>query len=224
MLFTRVHDWQKMCHVPKMATSIPQFTFTSLKPKQYTMKNNNVSKFIAIFFALSVLSACGPKRDDGKKQAEEQNDDKFKGKMENDAEFAVEAADGGMLEVRLGRLALTNSNSAKVKQFGQMMIDDHSKAGEELQNLARSKNISLPSALSNKCQKKYDDLAGKKGEDFDKAYSKLMVKDHEDDVDKFKKEGEKGVDADIKSWAAAKVTTLEHHLQAAREMDEAVRK
>jgi putative membrane protein len=186
------------------------------------MKSRNAI-ILAIVFAFSLLS-CGPKRDDSKERAEDQNEKKFDGKMENDAEFATEVADGGMLEVKLGQLAQTNSNSAQVKQFGQMMIDDHSKAGEELKNLARSKNISLPSSLSDKCQKKYDDLAGKKGEEFDKAYSKLMVKDHEDDVDKFKKEGEKGRDGDLKSWASGKVATLEHHLRAAKEMDEAVRK
>src|SRR5436190_22535547 len=188
------------------------------------MKNRNVVFMVLVFMlALSILS-CGPKRDDSKEQAEDQNENKFDGKMENDAEFAVEVAEGGMLEVRLGQLAQANSNSTQVKRFGQMMIDDHSKAGEELQNLARTKNISLPAALSEKCQKKYDDLAGKKGDDFDKAYSKLMVKDHEDDVDKFKKEGDKGRDADLKSWAAGKVPTLEHHLQAAKELDEVVRK
>jgi putative membrane protein len=205
-------------------TGIHQFEIIQPKTKPLSMKKQTVViKFIVFLFALSILS-CGPKRDDSKEQAEEQNEDKFDGKMENDADFAVEAAEGSMLEVKLGQLAQANSSSARVKQFGQMMIDDHNRAGEELQNLARGKNISLPSTLGEKCQKKYDNLAGKKGEDFDKAYSKLMVKDHEDDIDKFKKEGEKGKDADLKSWAADKLSTLEHHLQAAREMDELVMK
>jgi putative membrane protein len=91
-----------------------------------------------------------------------------------------------------------------------------------LKALAQTKNITLPATLSEKCEKEYNDLAAKNGQDFDDAFTDYMVKDHKKDVDAFKKEAEKGEDPDIKSWAAGKVSTLEHHLSMAESADKAV--
>ena len=103
------------------------------------------------------------------------------------------------------------------------MIDDHSKANEELSALAQSKNITLPTSLSDKHQKKYDDLAKKSGSDFDKEYTDLMVKDHKDVVDMFKKAADKCNDAELKGWAAGKISALEHHLSMAENVKEQVK-
>jgi putative membrane protein len=185
-------------------------------------------------FLASVLFAatsCGDRRmanndnDDSKDVAQEENKDKFKGTDEKgDAEFAVKAADAGMLEVKLGELAQQRGVSSEVKQLGKMMVEDHSKANEELKALAQQKNISLPMAMSEDCQQKYNKIAEKSGEDFDDAFTDHMVKDHKDDIDAFKKEAEKGDDPDLKSWAAGKVTTLEHHLTMAESAEKAVDK
>ena len=168
------------------------------------------------------LSACNPKDSgDSKELAEEQNEEKFEdNKTENDAEFVVDAADGGMLEVQLAELAVKNAASEEVKKYAQMIAKDHSKTNTELKTLAEKKNITLPIALSDKAQKKYDDLADKTGEDFDKAYCKYMVDDHEADIKEFKRQAEKGEDPEPKSWAAEKVTTLEYHLATAEEMED----
>ena len=180
---------------------------------------------IALTVAL-FLSACNTKNTtDSMEQAEEQNDKKFDdSKIEEDTEFAVAAADGGMLEVQLGQLAQTNSTVADVKTFAQMMVTDHSKANDELKKWAAQKNITLPAVLSDKNQKKYDDLASKTGKDFDDAYTDFMVKDHQNDIDEFKKEADKGNDADLKSWAAGKISTLEHHLGMAKQAEAVVDK
>lgn len=191
------------------------------------MKNikTRLVTFLALGFML-FLVACSPKSDsDSTALAEDQNEKKFEdSKVEDDTEFAVAAADGGMLEVQLGKLAQTNSTMANVKAFGQMMVDAHSQANEELITLAAQKNITLPTVLSDKNQRKYDDLAAKTGKDFDDAYTDFMVKDHQDDIDMFKKEADKGNDPDLKSWAAGKVSTLEHHLEMAKQADAAVAK
>lgn len=172
-----------------------------------------------------ILSSCGKKAEtDSKEIAEDQNEEKFDStNMEDDAEFAVAAADGGMLEVRLGELAQTNGSSEKVKELGKMMIKDHSAANDELKGIASQKNISIPGTLSEKSQKKYDDLAKKKGEDFDKAYSEAMVKDHKDDIGEFQDETEKGHDADLKAWATGKLPILQHHLSMSEQTEEAVK-
>ena len=164
------------------------------------------------------------KPEDAKAMAKDQNEQKFdSSKIEDDTKWADDAAEGSMMEVNLGKLAQTNASSKTVKDFGQMMVTDHSKAGDELKAVAQKKGISLPAALGDKMQKKYDDLAAKKGADFDKAYTSYMVDDHEQDIDEFKKESNKGKDADLQAWATGKIPVLQHHLEMAKAARDAVK-
>lgn len=171
------------------------------------------------------FAACGQKDkpEDSKEVAEEQNEAKFEDtEVEDDTEWAVAVADMGMLEVEASKLALERATTPVVKDLAKAMIADHSKANEELMAAAALKNISLPTTLSDKSQKKMNDLREKSGKDFEDAYTDCMVKDHKDAVDKFKKQAEKGEDADLKSWAAGKVATLEHHLEMAKAAEKTV--
>ena len=180
---------------------------------------------ILLTVILTSFSCMNKNSTDSKEMAEEQNDQKFEdSKMEDDTEFAVNAADAGLLEVKLGELAQVNASSDQVKAFGKMMVTDHNKANAELMALAQQKNITLPLSLSDKCQRDYDNLAKKTGKDFDDAYTDFMVKDHKNDLREFKEEGEDGKDADLKMWAAGKVAILEHHLDMAKKAEEAVDK
>jgi len=188
------------------------------------MKNRIIinSCLVAVFFA---VASCNTRtdRDDSKDIAEESNEAKFDSYNEQDTDFAVEAADGGLLEVQLGMLAQHNSLTPEVKQLGQMMVDDHTKANDELRNLATKKDISIPLRMSDENQKKYDDMAAKTGNDFDEAYTDFMVKDHKEDIDNFKKEFDKGKDDDLRTWASNKVPTLEHHLAQAEQTERIVK-
>jgi putative membrane protein len=175
--------------------------------------------------SMMAFTACNSnKTQDSTDVAEEQNEQKFEDtKVEDDTEFAVEAANGGMLEVKLGELAQTNGSSASIKEFGKTMVTDHGKANDELMALAKQKNISLPMALSDDNQKKVDDMATKKGKDFDKAYASFMVDDHQEDIEEFQEAAKDAKDPEIKSWAAGKVPTLQHHLEMAKKMKDAVK-
>ena len=129
-----------------------------------------------------------------------------------------------MLEVELGKLAAQKGVSSDVKKLGEMMVKDHSKANDELKAAAKTKDITLPATMSDKCQKKLTELTQKQGADFDKAYADLMVSDHKDDIDEFKKEAEKGNDKDLSAWAKGKVPVLQHHLMVAEQAKKAVDK
>ena len=153
---------------------------------------------------------------DSKKVASDSNKEKFTDStIHDDTKFAVAAADGGMLEVKLGNLALTKSNSQEVKNFAQMMVNDHGKANDEFKALAAQKNITIPATLSTESQRKVTELSQKTGADFDKDYTASMIDDHKEDISLFKKEVSNGKDTAIRSWAAGKISTLEHHLQMA---------
>jgi putative membrane protein len=159
------------------------------------------------------------------KEAKEENKEKFDStNVKKDADFAVKAASGGMMEVELGKIAVANAASEDVKKFGQQMIDDHSKVNDELKSTAASKNISLPAEPNSDAMSKINDMRQKKGKDFDKDYVDMMVKDHNDDIDEFKKEADNGNDPDLKAWAGNKLPTLQHHLEMAKSIQDNLKK
>ena len=134
--------------------------------------------------------------------------------VSDDSEFAVNAANGGMSEVELSKLAATKATNAKVKEFANMMTKDHMTANEELMALAKTKNITLPTTVGADEQKVMGDLQKKSGTDFDKAYVDQMVSDHKKTVDLFEKATTDAKDADIKSFAVKTLPTLKNHLAA----------
>jgi putative membrane protein len=135
-----------------------------------------------------------------------------------DAQFAKEAAEGGMDEVKLGQLAEERGESQVVKDFGKRMVDDHSAANHELMDIASRQNISLPADLNSHDQTTYNELAKLSGPAFDRAYARMMVRDHEKDVAAFKKQADTGSDEGLKNFAAKTLPTLEEHLKLAHEM------
>ena len=178
----------------------------------------------ALLASVFVLPSCGNDENASNKMAEDQNEQKFDSTdMKRDAEFAMKAASGGMMEVELGNMAAMNGVSPQVKEFGKNMVADHSKANEELKSAAAAKNITLPSVPDADMQKKIDDMKKKTGADFDKAYVDMMVSDHKDDIDLFQKEADKGNDPELKAWAAGKVPVLQHHLMMIEDIQKAMK-
>jgi putative membrane protein len=131
-----------------------------------------------------------------------------------DSAFTTKAAIGGMAEVALGKLALSKSTNAKIKDFAQMMVTDHGKANDELMSIAKSKNITLPSNVDADHQKKMDDLSTKSGKDFDKDYVDAMIDGHKKTLDLMEDEAKNGKDADFKAFAAKTAPVVQKHLDA----------
>ena len=140
-----------------------------------------------------------------------------------DKKFVEGAATGGMAEVQLGQLAVQKAQSAEVKQFAQKMVDDHSKANDQLKQIASGKNVQLPTDLDHSAKREYDRLSKLSGADFDREYMKHMVSDHKTDVKEFADEAKSGKDADVKQFAASTLPTLQQHLQLAQQTDASVR-
>ena len=136
----------------------------------------------------------------------------------SDKKFVREAAQGGMAEVELGKLATEKASSDEVKKFGQRMVDDHTKAGNELKQIAGEKGIVVSQQLSAKDKMTKDRLSKLSGEQFDKAYMADMVKDHTQDVADFQKEANSGADSDVKNFAAKTLPTLQDHLREAKQI------
>lgn len=133
-----------------------------------------------------------------------------------DRQFVKKAAEGGMAEVELGKLAVDKGGSEDVKKFGQRMVDDHSKANDQLKQLASSKNVTVPDGLNAKDKATKDRLEKLSGAQFDRAYMSDMVKDHEQDITEFNHESKMGKDSDVKDFASQTLPTLKDHLKNAR--------
>jgi putative membrane protein len=130
-----------------------------------------------------------------------------------DSSFYKNAAEGGMSEVELGQLAQQKATNPAVKEFGAMMVKDHTAANEKLKALAASKQIALPDgpSLTQKASKTKLDMMS--GDTFDKSYVKGMIEDHKSDIEEFQKEAAEGKDPQAKAFAAATLPTLRTHLQ-----------
>ena len=135
-------------------------------------------------------------------------------------DFVQKAAMSDMYEVQAGKLAAEKGQSDVVKQFGQQMVDAHTKTTEELTGIVKSKNIKvdLPANLDAKHQKLIDDLNSASAQDFDKTYAKQQVDGHQEAVHLFKKYAAKGDDADVKQFAEKTLPTIEHHLDEAKKL------
>ena len=134
-----------------------------------------------------------------------------------DQKFLKEADEIGMTEVQLGKLAQDHAATQPVMRFGQRMVRDHSRMGNELRDLAKSKGVTLPDKLDKKHQKMVDQMSSLRAGDFDRAYTKDMVSGHEEAIQKFEDEAKNGHDPEVKAWAAKEVKILQEHLRLARQ-------
>jgi putative membrane protein len=142
----------------------------------------------------------------------------------DDKKFVKDAALGGMTEVELGKLAAQKGSSDSVKQFGQKMVDDHSKANEELKQVASNEKMEVPDALDSKHQSRIDKLAKLSGPDFDKAYLKDQEKDHKQDVNEFQSEAQGGTDPNVKQFALKTLPVIQDHLSMVKDLNKSSKK
>ena len=182
---------------------------------------------------ISILWGCGSKSNEttettefadstNEAVAENAGSDSASAALEQDAKFAEEAANGGLAEVALSKIAEQKATNPKVKEFAKQMIKDHSKANDELKTLASSKNITLPSAPNEEKQKEAADLGGKSGSDFDKAYIAQMKKDHNQTVKLFE-DGQKDVkDSELKAFIDKTLPVIKAHEEHVKSLDKAM--
>ena len=194
---------------------------------EIVMKKIMFNGILAATFCFWMIACDSPNtaKEDSIEIAEEQNEEKLASDdAEDDADFMVKAASGGMLEVELGKIALEKASSPQVKKFAQQMVDDHTKANEELKALAAKKNITLPSTPGDEAQEHINDLAKYSGVKFDKEYMELMNKDHQEDLDLFSEAANDAEDPEVKAFAAKTLPVLKNHHQMVDQVEDATDK
>lgn len=141
-------------------------------------------------------------------------------KNDDDAKFLMEATEIQMENIRLGKLATEKGSAPHVKALGKMMEEDHTKSLQELRSLAKAKSVSTPTTATQNSMEVFKDLNGKTGNDFDMAFSKLMVEQHEDAIALYEKVVSDTDDTAIKTWASEMLPGLRKHLKIAEESKE----
>ena len=154
-----------------------------------------------------------------------------------DKDFVEDMAVAGKAEVELGHMAIDRGASAEVKQFADMMVKDHSKAGDDLKMVAMRHSIPVPSALDSKHEELKSKLSNLTGTEFDREYMSAMVQGHQDVVDRLQtrasedrfgdnkgtvkpESSDNPVEADLNQWAATALPTVRHHLDEAKRIND----
>lgn len=187
------------------------------------MKKSNL--FVVVLLVAGALQACNngsETKSDSVEVAKDMNDTN-KQVPDKASDFMVKAASGGMMEVELGKMAQDKAQNQRVKDFGAMMVKDHTAANTEMKTLADGKSVVLPSSLGEDHQKHVNDLNEKTGAEFDKAYMSMMVDDHKKDISEFE-DASKNDDADVKAFASKTLPVLRTHLDSAQAINDALKK
>lgn len=135
-----------------------------------------------------------------------------------DAKFVRTAAQSGMMEVRMGQLIKESAQSKQLRDFGDKLVTDHTKANQELNQIAARKGVSPPSQPAEKHEKMLDQLSKLKGAEFDRAAQKHAVMHHQEDVQLFEKASQTLKDTELKAFAQKTLPTLKEHLDMAKKL------
>jgi putative membrane protein len=141
-----------------------------------------------------------------------------KGPSKADQKFVIEAIQGDLAEIKMGELAQQSGATDAVKQYGQMLVADHSAHLAKAKSLAQSMNMMPPAAPSAKQTSAYDKVSKLKGAAFDKAFTRDAVRDHRKDISEFQKEAKKS--GEVGDFAKETLPTLQKHLQAAQRIQQ----
>jgi len=136
-----------------------------------------------------------------------------------DADFLRKAASGNQAEIQFGRVAVERGLDEKVRTFGQRMVDDHGRMASEITDLASIRGMTLSDQLPAEAQADLNHIQSMSGQEFDRAYVRMMVGDHEKDLDAFDREARTGVDSDVRALAARSLPTIREHLRMVRDME-----
>jgi putative membrane protein len=195
-----------------------------------SLRKTALSLALSLAGAAALASACATTRNPGTpSDASSAQNDAAMGNSPSsalaaaDRRFLEEAAQGALMEVQLGNYAAAHASNEQVKQFGQRMVADHSKANDELKALATSKGVTLPTSLDSVHQHEMANFTRAGSATFDRTYMQHMVEDHTKDVKKFDAQAKNGTDADVKAFAAKTLPTLQEHLTLAQSTFDAVR-
>ena len=180
---------------------------------------------LALWVAIALTGACA----DRNRAAGDDADNHGAGTVgtqrnnNEDQRFIADMLEDGRAEVQLGQLAQTRASRAEVREFGAMMVRDHTKAAEELKTAASATGQPpAPEETNTDHKRLHDKLADLKGNDFDREYINAMVDEHEEAVRELENKSESSDSTQVKQWAAKTLPDVRQHLERARQLEQTI--
>jgi putative membrane protein len=133
-----------------------------------------------------------------------------------DTSFIKEAAQSGQMEVQMGKLGTQNAQNQQVKQLAQRLEKDHSKANQELKQIAQTAGVTIQAPDSDKKDQHMSKLQNKSGAEFDKAYIEQALEHHQKDIRKYQQALQDVKDPDLRAYIQKTLPVLREHLQLAK--------
>ncbi|MGF7231987.1 DUF4142 domain-containing protein [Arachidicoccus sp.] len=194
------------------------------------LANHHTIKMLFSILIIGTLASCGNGTrnnkdavDSAKSENKMKRQDSTIALTKDETNFMVKAANGGMAEVKMGKLANDKSSNDQIKNFGSQMVKDHDSVNNQLKALAVQFNVTLPADIDQDEQDNFNKLNDKSGNDFNKDYIDLMVKEHKDAVDLFQKEQKNGTNQTLLDFVNNALPTLQGHLQSAESIQKSMK-
>ena len=130
---------------------------------------------------------------------------------DGDREFVENAAESGYAEVATGKAAAKSDNQA-IRDFGNQMVDEHSKMNEELASIAKQKGLTPPTTADLASKAKNALMNVLPGKTFDKQYVSSQLNDHQETLQLMQNEAQSGQDPDLKAFAQKSVPMIQKHI------------
>jgi putative membrane protein len=138
--------------------------------------------------------------------------------MPTDKAFITKAAEINLGEVELGRMTEQKGNNQAVKDFGQRMIEDHTNAESQLQQLAKQEGVMLPSQPGSAATNLHQQLSSVSGAQFDEMYIDHMLAGHKGAITVFENEIEHGQNPAIRAFAESVLPVIQDHVRIAEDV------
>jgi len=134
------------------------------------------------------------------------------------SQFLTDVIQTNNAEIKFGQAAQSTGSTQAVRDFGKMLVDDHTKANAQASEIAKALNVIVPTSIKPDDMATYNMVTGMKGAGFDKDFADAMVKGHQNAIDKFRKEADSGDPAQVTDFAKQTLPTLKKHLETAKSL------
>ena len=133
-------------------------------------------------------------------------------------QFLTDVIQTNNAEIKFGQAAQDMGSTQAVRDFGKMLVDDHTKANSQAAEIAKAMNVIVPTSIKPDDMAAYNMATSMKGADFDKDFADAMVKGHQKAVDMFQQEVDSGDPAQVTDFARQTLPTLKKHLETAKSL------
>lgn len=174
--------------------------------------------------ATSTMPDAAANPTDPNKAANEKAGKSGKKLSRQDRNFIEEAAIGGMAEVQMGQLAAQNAQNQAVRDFANMMVNDHTTGNQRLLDLASSLGVKPPKDLDFTHRRMDKKLRNAEKKEFDEVYVETQIKAHKKMVELMEEQTKDGENAELKQLASEMLPKVREHLMMAQRLEDQVKK